>query len=608
MTMKKILSKKIILHVFLALVILPLAFPVETWAVAVDYGFYSSNDIQFYDPNACADSGASTTTASNGNIVAIGDSIMVGLIDVGFKNKLKTAGYTDVTLDGVGSRSLISRGDGDTTGIEAVTANTSKVQTAGTVLVEIGTNADNTFDATLPKMIKTIRDINPTTRILWSNVGTTSSSGASNMVSANNTIDKYKSSLDYTVIDWASVIQAHPDYLGSDGTHPNPNGYSKMAEFEVSKIGPATSGDINTANGTTGGTTPAGSDSSCCDTSNNGGGAATSGSTAEQNQANTWNYFINKGLTPIQAAGAMGNIAIESGFYPDRVQGKSPQDGSKDPSSVSVGWGLIQWTPGSKIIGIASNAGITKPIYELQTQLDIIWWHMTHASPTGVQNMLKSYNPSDAKEAARLFEQYMEGAGVKAYPDREAAAAAALKKFGNSQVPSSSSCPGSTSSDGKVVTIDGHPYALPVSREIVNNLPCKQSSCHHDGTPAADLGITPKSEGTPVYAITSGMIENRHYRAGPSGNAPQECESFHIKGDDGWDYWYGHIRGVSVNNGEKVKAGQQIAEIGQSACADNTPPHLHIDRGSPKGYSGGLACCRDSGFVPLLNKIWEETS
>jgi murein DD-endopeptidase MepM/ murein hydrolase activator NlpD len=83
--------------------------------------------------------------------------------------------------------------------------------------------------------------------------------------------------------------------------------------------------------------------------------------------------------------------------------------------------------------------------------------------------------------------------------------------------------------------------------------------------------------------------------------------SFHIKGDDGWDYYHAHIRKVSVNNGDKVKAGQQIAEIAQSACADDTPPHLHQDRGFPKGTGGGNGPNRDWDYVPLVNKIWEGT-
>ncbi|MEX2014358.1 MAG: M23 family metallopeptidase, partial [Candidatus Saccharimonadales bacterium] len=76
----------------------------------------------------------------------------------------------------------------------------------------------------------------------------------------------------------------------------------------------------------------------------------------------------------------------------------------------------------------------------------------------------------------------------------------------------------------------------------------------------------------------------------------------------GWYYWYGHIKNPTVSNGDKVKAGDKLAVIGQSACADDTDPHLHIDRGTPKGEYGGSECCRDPDFVPLLDKIYEDST
>lgn len=55
-----------------------------------------------------------------------------------------------------------------------------------------------------------------------------------------------------------------------------------------------------------------------------------------------WNYFIARGLTPIAAAGAMGNIEQES-------PGFNPWAGENGNSSIvktliNVGFGLIQWT------------------------------------------------------------------------------------------------------------------------------------------------------------------------------------------------------------------------------------------------------------------------
>ena len=61
------------------------------------------------------------------------------------------------------------------------------------------------------------------------------------------------------------------------------------------------------------------------------------------NEEKVWNYLTNTlnstktfNLTPIAAAGAMGNIRIESGFDPFKAE-----------AGGGGGWGLIQWTPAS---------------------------------------------------------------------------------------------------------------------------------------------------------------------------------------------------------------------------------------------------------------------
>lgn len=61
------------------------------------------------------------------------------------------------------------------------------------------------------------------------------------------------------------------------------------------------------------------------------------GSNAEK----VWNYFIGRGLSPIAAAGAMGNIEQESGFEP--WIGESG-NASINKGALGVGFGLIQWT------------------------------------------------------------------------------------------------------------------------------------------------------------------------------------------------------------------------------------------------------------------------
>lgn len=169
-------------------------------------------------------------------------------------------------------------------------------------------------------------------------------------------------------------------------------------------------------------------------------------------------------------------------------------------------------------------------------------------------------------------------------------------------------CANSSGAQGSIVNIDGFNYAFPLAlgkNDVVHagdSWPCPGASvCHHDGTPAFDLfkkGRGPATEGTPVLAITDGKIDRLSIRRGNDN-----CYDWQLVGTDGWWYWYGHSSSPTVQNGSTVTAGQQIAVVGRSACADNTDPHLHIDRGTPKGHYGGSVCCRDPGFIPLMNEI-----
>ena len=98
--------------------------------------------------------------------------------------------------------------------------------------------------------------------------------------------------------------------------------------------------------------------------------SATSGATpvaGETNTAYIYNYFISKGLSPVQALGIVGNILKESGGNPAADQKGGP------------GFGLAQWTEGGprwkELVNFAKNAGA--PISDLQVQLDFIWYELT---------------------------------------------------------------------------------------------------------------------------------------------------------------------------------------------------------------------------------------
>ncbi|WP_225439803.1 M23 family metallopeptidase [Amycolatopsis eburnea] len=83
------------------------------------------------------------------------------------------------------------------------------------------------------------------------------------------------------------------------------------------------------------------------------------------------------------------------------------------------------------------------------------------------------------------------------------------------------------------------------------------------------LGIDiANSIGTPIYAASDGTV----IEAGPASGFGLWVR---VQLDDGTIQVYGHMNSFSVKEGQKVKCGQQIAEIGNRG--QSTGPHLHFE-------------------------------
>jgi len=176
-------------------------------------------------------------------------------------------------------------------------------------------------------------------------------------------------------------------------------------------------------------------------------GSSLSGS---DNETKTWNYFKAKGLSDQQVAGIMGNILQESHFNPLIMQkgGESQNPADADP----LGWGIIQWTPGSKVIDEAQQAGLSAPIYLLSTELDLVWQHM-HNNPVVTQtfDMNAFESITDEKVAATYFRDHIEG-GSDPGGVRETNATNILNQYAGTGGGASG---GSTGTCGEVSTSNG---------------------------------------------------------------------------------------------------------------------------------------------------------
>lgn len=98
-----------------------------------------------------------------------------------------------------------------------------------------------------------------------------------------------------------------------------------------------------------------------------------------------------------------------------------------------------------------------------------------------------------------------------------------------------------------------------------------QTSCHHDYK-AADI-FAPI--GTIVLAAKSGKV----FKAvDTSCQGGYDVPRVTVLAEDGNYYYYTHMKpgSIQVRNGQEVKAGQPLGVVGPSACAQGTPPHLHI--------------------------------
>ena len=122
------------------------------------------------------------------------------------------------------------------------------------------------------------------------------------------------------------------------------------------------------------------------------------------NQKTAYDFFINKGLQPYQAAGIVGNLMQES---------------SVDPSSYQYGGGpgrgIAQWSAGGRwdkspndnMAWFASTQGLDR--WSLVAQLDFIWYELTTFGTYGLDAL---ENASDVDGATVAFQDDFEVCGA----------------------------------------------------------------------------------------------------------------------------------------------------------------------------------------------------
>jgi murein DD-endopeptidase MepM/ murein hydrolase activator NlpD len=347
---------------------------------------------------------------------------------------------------------------------------------------------------------------------------------------------------------------------------------------------------------------------------------------AKQTKRFIWNYLTSAGrLSPAQAAGLMGNMQTESGFIPTRLQGAGMQTKATPEGVSPIGWGLVQWSPGTKVWVAIQADPFKRSAGDVGLQMDILWAQLTNPDSVYVKarnnaglsvgdesaagKSLLASSKTDPKEAAIAFERDYERHG-EITQIRQTQAIAILAEFGSGAggadtdvSDSSSTCQGTT---GDVaISTEGWAFPLQTTKAVIKKgsknsagevgIWCytRQTNCHHDYN-AADIHAP---TGTIEVAISDGEVVYVHSNS-------MVIKSNNPKSTTQYVFYYAHIlRGsFKVKAGDTVKAGQPVSRVGTIADALNTAPHLHVDmQKSPpqetRENCSGAAC---SG-MPFLN-------
>jgi Phage tail lysozyme len=245
-----------------------------------------------------------------------------------------------------------------------------------------------------------------------------------------------------------------------------------------------------------------------------------------------FDFFLGKGLTPVQAAGIVGNLDQESGMSPTIWQyGGGP------------GRGIAQWSAGGRWdSGYHDNvawyaAQQKESIYSLHLQLEFIWYELTSIG----YGFSKLKAATTVTAATLAFQDYYEICGACDASNRIAHANAALADFGK---------------DGS-----SPPPPPPQSSGIVSL----------GGDVAADPAVGVNADGRiEIFAV------------GPKGNLET---TFQTAPNGGWSGWFslgGNLEGIPATG---VNADGRIEIFARSA--GGTLEHAWQD--APNGKMGNMA-------------------
>lgn len=535
----------------------------QAFALTAEQRRVFDSGVHYFDvEQSCIPNRVTSTSTAGGKIYVIGDSLTVGMRDAGgLEAKLTASRWTVVKIEALGGQPI-------NWGLGRLRADTATLATTESVLIGLGTN--NIGDVVagdgsttiiqagvdrvkqqMQDMIDVTRAAKPGAKIYWTDFygkgSLTTRYGSFNLEAAYGALNAGLRDVagrnNVTVLPW-SASQVAQNYVPVNDVHPNGR-YVDMADFIAQSL-----------SGSTGSGT--GGAASCCDT-----GSLLAGA---NNKEKAWNYFITKGFTPVQAAGAMGNLQTEGGFNPKRVEDGwgFPREMDTIPPNVGPqgqpGYGIVQWTSPGRKDGLRTLAtSKSLPVHDLSAQLDFMWAELE--GPYKRRALDPLMQATDLAVAVRIWQDHYE-VGAHFEP-RFRFAQQILAEYGSGTPSSSSSttgCSGSGALSGGL--------SLPLEKSWYERHPEWFTKPHHD-YPAADI---PVPTGTEVYSMSAGTIVSVTDASNPCGIGMV------IDAGNGIRFTYCHSSDAgtipNARQGDTVIAGQLIMHSNNTGRS--TGPHLHL--------------------------------
>jgi hypothetical protein len=139
-------------------------------------------------------------------------------------------------------------------------------------------------------------------------------------------------------------------------------------------------------------------------------------------------YFVSQGLSPVQAAGIVGNLQGESGQGLN-TNTINPGDGRDGSDSI----GIAQWnsTRAQALRNYAASKGT--PHTDLTTQLEFLHSELKGPEKAAYDKLLAAQTPEEATRAMLAFERPKGWNVPGSHPNRVQYAAKALASYGGGQ-------------------------------------------------------------------------------------------------------------------------------------------------------------------------------